>query len=158
MCCLFVHHNHILTPWLRVARLPNLQEFTAPPPSRPSFAATAASSLNNRSFPPHTKSRVVLSLPPPHLTTAQEVALAAENKRIFSPLGGPLPAPQVEAGGSDWALDVVVKGEEGGVFVVQLGHCVARLQRVSSRQCEHRSQVNRGSHPRHHGHAGVLAP
>ena len=40
----------------------------------------------------------------------QEVAIAAENKRIFTPLSGPLPAPQLEPASTEWALDVVAKG------------------------------------------------
>ena len=40
----------------------------------------------------------------------QEVATAAENIRIFSPLGGPLPAPQGESPSEEWALDVAAKG------------------------------------------------
>jgi hypothetical protein len=44
------------------------------------------------------------------MTLLQAVAIAAENKRIFTPLSGPLPAPQVEPASSEWALDVVTKG------------------------------------------------
>ena len=43
-------------------------------------------------------------------TVPQEVAIAAENKRIFTPLSGPLPAPQLEPASTEWALDVVAKG------------------------------------------------
>lgn len=41
---------------------------------------------------------------------SQEVASAAENKRIFTPLSGPLPAPQLEPASTEWALDVMAKG------------------------------------------------
>jgi hypothetical protein len=45
----------------------------------------------------------------------QEVAAAAENKRIFSPLSGPIVAPQGEASSEEWALDVVAKGNSVGL-------------------------------------------
>ena len=50
----------------------------------------------------------------------QEVAAAAENKRIFSPLSGPLVAPQGEASSEEWALDVVAKGNAVVVCLVQV--------------------------------------
>jgi hypothetical protein len=45
-----------------------------------------------------------------HTQYEQEVALAAQNKRIFSPLGGAQPSPQLHAPAAEWALDVVSKG------------------------------------------------
>ncbi len=47
----------------------------------------------------------------------QEVAAAAENKRIFSPLSGPIVAPQGEASSEEWALDVVAKGNFVGLVL-----------------------------------------
>jgi hypothetical protein len=58
-------------------------------------------------FAPFTPSSSVVV---PLISLLQEVAAAAENKRIFSPLGGPMPAPQATAAAEEWALDVVAKG------------------------------------------------
>jgi hypothetical protein len=103
----------------RAALRLSLRACTACQPYPPSSAATVASSRSSR-FGPRYGIAVSLLCGVVFHVALQEVAAAAENKRIFSPLSGPLVAPQGEASSEEWALDVVAKGNAVVVCLVQV--------------------------------------